>query len=743
VTEPAESGVLEVAVPAPVAGTFDYLPPAGVTVVCRQGQRVRVPFGRGTRIGVIVGLKATSDLPASRLKHAAALLDAEPLLPADLLAMLLWAQRYYHHPVGDVVATALPAALRSGASPDATEEVWLPTTAGVAVAGPGSKAAAALARSPGQRRVLAAIAAAPGGFAGSELGNLPGDARRLAALLEQRGLVTRGERPTAALPAAAGVTPETPPDLNADQAAAVAVIQAARGFATFLLDGVTGSGKTEVYLQAIAPLVAAGRQCLVLVPEISLTPQLVARFRRRFPAGVVEFHSGLTDAERLRAWAAARRGEARLVIGTRSAIFVPLVAPGLIVVDEEHDASYKQQEGFRYSARDLAVWRARALGVPLVLGSATPSLESIENAKAGRYQRLALPARAGSAGAPSVALIDLRRHPPTDGLSEPLRAAIARHLAAGGQALLYLNRRGFAPTLLCPDCGAVAGCERCDARMVLHQRAGRLECHHCGATRPVPTACAACGGEFVPVGLGTERIEAALQRAFPDEAVVRIDRDTVRRRGELGRQLERVRSGEARLLMGTQMLTKGHDFPGVTLVGIIDADQGLFGTDFRSSERLAQSFIQVAGRAGRADRPGEVLLQTLFPDHPLLRLLVGEGYVAFASAALEERQAAGWPPFASLALLRAEAVGEADVFRFLDAARALAGAAAGEGVRILGPAPAAMARRSGRHRGQLLLQAAARQPLHRLLGWLRPQLDALPDHRRVRWSIDVDPVELF
>jgi primosomal protein N' (replication factor Y) len=726
-----------------VAGTFDYLPPTGLALACRPGQRVRVPFGRGARVGLIVAVKAASTLPPERLKPALDLLDEAPLLPDDVLAMLLWAHRYYHHPVGEVVATALPAALRTGAAPDAVEEFWVATPLGNAALVGDPDAARALARAPARRRVLAAIAAAPGGLANADLAALPGDARRQAGLLADLGLVARDERRASLTLAAAAAPAEPAPTLNADQAAAVTAIRATAGFGTFLLDGVTGSGKTEVYLQAIAPLVAAGRQCLVLVPEIALTPQLVARFRRRFPAGVVELHSGLTDAERLRAWAAARRGEARLIIGTRSAIFVPLPAPGLVVVDEEHDSSYKQQEGFRYSARDLAVWRARALGIPLVLGSATPSLESMENVRAGRYQRLALPSRAGSAGVPSVALVDLRRHPPTDGLSEPLRAAIARHLAAGGQALLYLNRRGYAPTLLCPGCGDVVGCERCDARMVLHQRQGKVACHHCGAERPAPATCARCKGELVAVGLGTERIESALQHSFPGEAIVRIDRDTVRRRGELARQLERVRSGEARLLMGTQMLTKGHDFPNVTLVGIVDADQGLFGTDFRSAERLAQNFIQVAGRAGRAERPGEVLLQTLFPEHPLLRLLVTAGYAGFAAAALAERQAAGWPPFASLALLRAEAVAEDEVFGFLAAARGLAAQLAGDTVHVLGPAPAAMARRSGRHRGQLLLQSATRAPLQRVLATLRPRLDELPGHRRVRWSIDVDPVELF
>jgi len=663
------SAILEVAVAAPLMGLFDYLPPVGSDMDLVPGLRVRVPFGRGTRVGLIAGIKQASDLPASKLRHAHEVLDTEPLLPPDVQRLLHWASAYYQHPPGEVFATAVPKALRDG-------------------------------RDPARLRKAKAAAAE----------NLP---------------------------------PDTPPELTADQARAVAAINAGTGFRCFLLDGVTGSGKTEVYLRCIRDRLAADRQCLVLVPEIGLTPQLVDRFRRRFPVPVAILHSGLADGERLRAWNAAREGTAHIVIGTRSAIFTPLRRPGLLVVDEEHDASYKQQDGFRYSARDLAVWRARELDVPLVLGSATPALESIENARSGRYERLVLADRAGTAGHPTVHLIDARTHPPQDGLTQPLLAAIRRHLAADGQVLIFLNRRGYAPTLVCPGCGEVIGCNRCDARMVLHQKRGRITCHHCGSDRPAPVTCPACHTELRAVGQGTERIEEALAREFPDEPLERIDRDTTRRRGEIERRLARVRSAEARLLLGTQMLTKGHDFPGVTLVGIVDADQGLFGTDFRSAERLAQTFIQVAGRAGRADRAGEVYLQTLFPDHPLLRVLVGQGYGAFAAMALAERQRAGWPPWSSLALLRAEATEREAVFAFLNDAGTAARAAVSPGVRVLGPAPAPMERRSGRYRGQLLVQAEARRDLHRFLPEFRAAIATLPSQRRVRWNLDVDPTELF
>jgi len=664
--------ILEVAVAAPLMGLFDYLAPANAEIELRPGMRVRVPFGRGTRVGLVVGLKAASNLPADKLRRAEAVLDAEPLLPDDVRRLLSWASAYYQHPPGEVFATAVPKALREG-------------------------------RDPVRPRKLKA---AP---------------------------TTTDE----------GLQAEVPPALTPDQGRAVAAINATAGFRCFLLDGVTGSGKTEVYLRCIRERLNAGQQCLVLVPEIGLTPQLLDRFRRRFPVPMAVLHSNLADGERLRAWTTARDGTAQIIIGTRSAIFTPLKQPGLLVVDEEHDASYKQQDGFRYSARDLAVWRARELGVPLVLGSATPSLESVENAQSGRYERLILAERAGAAGQPTVHLIDVRTHLPRDGLTQPLLAAIRRHLEADGQALVFLNRRGYAPTLVCVGCGTVVSCERCDARMVLHQQRGRVTCHHCGSDRAVPIACPACHAELRPVGQGTERLEEALAREFPDHPMERIDRDTTRRRGEIERRLERVHSLEARLLLGTQMLTKGHDFPGVTLVGIVDVDQGLFGTDFRSAERLAQTFIQVAGRAGRADRPGEVYLQTLFPDHPLLRVLLAQGYGAFATMALAERQQAGWPPWSSLALVRAEATERPVVFSFLEATAALARTAAPLGLRVLGPAPAPMERRSGRYRGQLLLQADVRRDLQRFLPDFRAALSALPSQRRVRWSLDVDPSELF
>jgi primosomal protein N' (replication factor Y) len=515
-------------------------------------------------------------------------------------------------------------------------------------------------------------------------------------------------------------------------------------YACFLLEGVTGSGKTEVYLQLIAPLVAAGRQTLVLVPEIGLTPQLVERFRTRLGLEICVLHSGLSETQRLQAWRRAAGGQARLILGTRSAIFTPLRHPGLIIVDEEHDGSFKQQDGLRYSARDLAVWRGHTLNVPVVLGSATPSLESLYNVEQGRYRHLTLPQRAGNAQPPQVRLLDLRGRTMYGLLSDALVDAIGRHLRDGGQILVFLNRRGYAPVLLCHACGWVAECRRCDARMTVHRGHGQLRCHHCGSQRPVEHYCPACGSsELLGIGEGTERVEQALKEQFPDQRVLRIDRDTTRRKGALEQALEAAQSGEARILLGTQMLAKGHHFPGITLVAILDADQGLFSTDFRASERMAQLIIQVAGRAGRADRRGEVLVQTHHPDHPLLLQLVEKGYPAFAVTALEERRETLLPPYASMALLRAEAADPQHPRAFLEQARALAGTLREDTVQLWGPVSAPMERRAGRYRAQLLLQTAQRGALQRLLGLWVPQLDGLKTARRVRWSIDVDPVDTY
>jgi primosomal protein N' (replication factor Y) len=493
----------------------------------------------------------------------------------------------------------------------------------------------------------------------------------------------------------------------------------------------------------VTRVLAAGRRVLVLVPEIGLTPQLVGRFRERFATPMAVLHSALTDQERLRAWRDAFSGHARIVLGTRSAVFAPVPDLGLIVVDEEHDASFKQHEGaLRYSARDLAVVRARHAHVPVVLGSATPALETLQNVAAGRYRRLRLERRAAQARPPHLRLVDLRSCGVRSGIATPAVQAIERHLAEDGQVLMFLNRRGYAPTLLCTACGWIAPCRECDARLTVHQGAARLRCHHCGADAPLPQRCPQCGFAVKSVGQGTERIEEVLATLFPAVKIARLDRDVVRKRGDLEAVVQRMASGDARILVGTQMVTKGHDFPNVTLVVVLNADQGLFSTDFRAPERLAQTIVQVAGRAGRGSRPGEVLIQTEFPEHPLLGNLLTDGYDGFARAALAERADAAWPPFSRLAAVRDSAKSREAALGFLTEARALAHPAP-RGVRLLGPVPAAMAKRAGRYHAQLLIESGERARLHGFLDEWLPQLEQLKSARAVRWSLDVDPLELF
>ncbi len=734
------SSYLAIAIDTPLRRLFDYRAPAdadpGRLV---PGQRLWVPFGRRRAVGILVATKAHSELPEQKIRRALEVIDAVPVFDAGLLELLVWSADYYRHPVGEVLAAALPTPLRQGAAAAALETRWSPTPLGIG--------AAFAALSPRAKRLRAVMTAlVDGGAAGIDAATLAAtgtDWRGAIRTLIERGYASRTTSIGLDSQPEPG-TRATGPPLSPGQEQAVATITRRLGtFGTLLLDGVTGSGKTEVYLRAIEAVLAQGQQALVLVPEIALTPQLTQRFQDRFATRLAVLHSSLTDRERLDAWRQTRTGAAGIVIGTRSAVFAPLSRPGLIVVDEEHDASYKQQEGFRYSARDLAIARAQRLGVPVVLGSATPSLESLARLTRAdqrtRNEHLVLPCRAGNAQPPRLGVIDLRQHAANQGLSTPAMLAIRRHLDAGGQVLLYLNRRGYAPTLFCPACGWAAPCKRCDARLTVHKRSNRLVCHHCSAEEIAPAICPSCGAQPKPVGQGTERIEETLGEVFPGVAALRIDRDNIRRKGELDAAMTRIHSGAVRLLIGTQMLTKGHHFPEVSLVVVLNADQGLFSTDFRASERLAQTIIQVAGRAGRAERAGEVLIQSEYPEHPLLLQLLEGGYGAFAAAALREREQAGWPPYSRLALLRADAATEDPPFRFLAAARALASGP----ISLLGPAAAPMQRREGRYRAQLLLQASGPGPLQQVLsGWI-PRLDELPEARKVRWSIDVDPLELF
>ena len=729
--------VVRVALDTPLRRLFDYLPPDDAPPPA-VGARVSVPFGRQRLVGVICAWADESDLPADKLKRVLEVLDDEPVLDARVMELAEWASQYYHHPLGEVLSSALPKLARNGAAAKASQEHWYATPEGAA-----ALEAKSLNRAPRQRELLERLNAADG-VSSDSLAEQFDDWRTPMRALVARGFVSSAEI-VAVTPALseASLVHGAAPVLSAEQLAAVAAIDAASGrFAPFLLYGITGSGKTEVYLHAVEHVLRLGRRALILVPEIGLTPQLVGRFRERFAVPVAVLHSALTDTERLAAWRLCVSGEARVVLGTRSAVFAPVAELGLVIVDEEHDASFKQHEsGFRYSARDLAILRAQRSQVPVVLGSATPSLETLQNVETGKFTRLSLPRRAGQALPPRAAVVDLRDHAVRQGISTPAVEAIQRHLAEGSQVLVYINRRGYSPTLACTACGWIAPCRDCDARLTVHLGASRLRCHHCGADAPLPEKCPQCGYAVRHVGQGTERVEETLAKLFPDMPIVRLDRDVVRKRGDLEAVVSRITSGEARILVGTQMVTKGHDFPNVTLVVVLNADQGLFSTDFRAPERVAQSIIQVAGRAGRGSKPGEVLIQSEYPEHPLLVSLLKDGYEGFARTALAERAAAGWPPFAHVAVLRASAVELPPVIEFLREARRLARPP--RDLKLLGPAPAAMAKRAGRHHAQVLLEARERAPLHRLLSDWLPRVSELKPPRDLRWSLDVDPLDLF
>jgi primosomal protein N' (replication factor Y) len=730
--------ILRVALDTPLRRLFDYLPPSDSSPNITAGVRVRVPFGRQRLVGVVHSIATASELPKEKLKAILEVIDAAPVIDAQVMQLLEWAAQYYHHPLGEVIAAALPRMAREGAPARALTERWFATDAGRQALD-----ANQLARAPRQRELLQMLNA--GGTESTAISEMIADWRTPMRALVARGFASSAE--SAESPPLADATTTLlrggGPRLSDEQATAVQAIDAASGrFAPFLLYGITGSGKTEVYLHTVEHALRRNRRALVLVPEIGLTPQLVGRFRERFAVPVAVLHSALTDTERLAAWRQCLSGEARIVLGTRSAVFAPIADLGLVIVDEEHDASFKQHEsGFRYSARDLAILRAQRIAAPIVLGSATPSLETLQNVIAGKFTRLSLPRRAGQALPPRAAVIDLREHAARQGISTPAVEAMQRHLADDGQVLVFINRRGYSPTLACTACGWIAPCSDCDARLTVHLGASRLRCHHCGAEAPLPANCPQCGYAVKHVGQGTERVEETLAKLFPAMPIVRLDRDVVRKRGDLEAVVSRIASGEARILVGTQMVTKGHDFPSVTLVVVLNADQGLFSTDFRAPERVAQTIIQVAGRAGRGTKPGEVLIQTEYPGHPLLQSLLNEGYDGFARAALAERAAAHWPPFAHVVALRASATALAPAIEFLRAARQLSGRHAA--LKILGPAPAAMTKRAARYHAQLLIESADRAPLHRMLSEWLPRVEEIKTPRDLRWSLDVDPLDLF
>ncbi len=728
--------IARVALPVPLDKCFDYLIPNYLFPVV--GGRVSVPFGRQTLTGIVTQLVTESDFPIEQLKPIKSCLDAKPVWPQPLYQLLTWCSQFYQYPLGDTLANALPALLRKGKAADfASLKQWHLTDLGK------QQLMLGLGRAHQQARVLRLLENGPASH--QVMLDEEVSSSTLKTLQDKQWIIAKHIQPTQKAWPHEIENSQHKPKLNEEQAIAIATVNNRMGFGCYLLDGVTGSGKTEVYLNLIKPVLEKGQQALVLVPEIGLTPQTINRFKRRFNVPVELIHSGLNDTERLNAWLAARDKHAGIIIGTRSALFTPFAQLGIIIVDEEHDASYKQQDSLRYHARDVAVMRGHKENIPVVLGSATPALETLHNAQQGKYHYLPLTQRAGNAQTAQHHVLDIKGLYLEGGLSAPLIAQMRRHLNAGNQVMLFLNRRGFSPALMCHECGWIAECKRCDAFYTYHQTSKEVRCHHCGSQQPVLHQCQGCGStQLQSVGVGTEQLEHQLEQLFPEFKTIRIDRDSTRRKGSLEAALESIRKQEYQILIGTQMLAKGHHFPDVTLVALIDVDGSLYSSDFRASERLAQLFIQVAGRAGRASKPGEVVLQTHHPEHALLQSLLHKNYQHFAATALQERKMAQLPPFTFLTLFRAEANNSEDAENFLRQVRHTLESHPlyDQQCLVLGPMPAPLAKRAGKYRWQLLLQITTRSQMQKILSSAKSAIQLLPLSKKVRWNLDIEPQDL-
>ena len=671
----AKPTIARIAIPCPLRRLFDYLVPDHFLGKLQPGCRVMAPWRNGHKVGIVIDITDSSDLPIAKLKQLTEVIDTQPVIDTEIMQLCQFASDYYQYSLGEVLHYALPKRLRQ---------------------------------------------------------NKP-----LTELTVKDQLVAKACQNENAATA-------PPYQLTREQQIAVSAIEQAKNhFQCFLLQGVTGSGKTEVYLQVMQQILKQGKQALLLVPEISLTPQTIERVEQRFWQPMQALHSRMTEKQRFLGWQRSREGLADIVIGTRSALFTPFPNLGVIIIDEEHDLSFKQQDNFRYSARDLAIYRAKQLGIPLILGSATPSLESLHNASLGRYQRLWLSERAGNASPPTPHIIDLKQHQQQHGLTFTAIKAIRKTLAAKQQVLIFLNRRGYSPTIFCTNCCWLAKCSACEKPFTYHQQERKLRCHHCNAKQAVPAKCPQCNAnKIVPLGSGTERIENYLREKFADMPLTRIDRDTTSKKGQLAGLLKLATTDGPHILVGTQMLAKGHHFPNLTLVVVVDADQALYSADIFAIERLGQLLTQVAGRSGRAEIPGQVLVQTRFPENKYLQQLLSSGYHDFAKTILAERREAGLPPFAHFALFRAEAKSIDLSLAFLENLREIHQQQLLP-TRVLGPIPAAMQKRQGMYRAQLLLQSNNRRELQLVTRKLLQMIEVGRLGSKLRWSIDVDPKEMY
>ena len=729
--------VLMVALPIPLYQIFEYLPTKEHNYkIHKIGTRVRVQFGSRKLIGLIVDKAKHSSLPTSKLKPIIESLDDEPIFDKALLELLFWAAEYYQQPLGEVLFTALPSVLRKG-------KLITPTTRTLYKLVVDQNFSEELKRAPKQHLIVELLQSCPNALSADDISkHIPGWRNAMNALLSKNFVERIYQEDVTLSLSKRDLTEKL--TLNTEQEHAYKVIKTKLdSFYCYLLDGVTGSGKTEVYLSLAKDILTNAKQILILVPEIGLTPQLVQRIENRLGEKVHLMHSGLNDTQRAQTWLATKTCKANIIVGTRSAIFLPFSNLGLIVIDEEHDLSFKQNEGFLYNARDIAVYRAKQLKIPILLGTATPSFETQHNVNNQRYQKLVLSKRAKDSSIPDVKLIDMRSKASADGLSNELIQAMQTELENNNQILLFLNRRGYAPTILCQECAWIAECSRCDARMTFYKNKNILKCHHCLREEKVPEHCPTCNSnKFLWLGEGTQRIEKKLTEIFPNTTITRIDRDSTRKKDALEKKLGEISAGEFQIIIGTQMLSKGHDFPNVTLVGILNVDHGLFSSDFRATERLAQLLVQVSGRAGRSSKKGKVLLQTYLPEHPLLNCLLAQGYAAFSKEALKIRKECALPPYTYMLMIRARANHMSVTQNFLQDIKNIMQKDAIKGITIYGPIPAIMERKAGMYQSQLIIFAQHRKTIQNNLRNWAQTFTQRPLAKRVRWDIEVDPLEM-
>lgn len=719
---------LNIAIPVPIRKSFHYLPPKNFPKDTLPGCRIKVPFGKKILTGVLIDYSSKTTADEAKLKRAEELLDPSPILPRGVLELCIWASQYYHHPVGEVLAAAIPSLLRKGHASIAEIEQFFLTKEGKDL-GEDS-----LRNAPRQKQVIDLFCRTSHGLSRKDLGQVSITA--IQSLMEKKLLIKKSIK---LQPFSFDKVYESDFSLSTEQQTAINLVGKT---GVYLLQGVTGSGKTEVYLRLIEKRLRAGKQSLLLVPEIGLTPQALQRFQAAFKVNITVLHSALSDKERLMGWQNAASGHAGVIIGTRSSIFTPMANPGLIIVDEEHDSSFKQHQGFRYSARDLAVLRGKIENIPVLLGSATPSLESLHNVKLDKYSHLHLTQRPAGVTKEKYSIINLKHERLVNGFSDRLMEMINDNLKKKGQVLIFLNRRGFSPVLLCAECKWIAVCSQCDARLTFHLSKSIMQCHHCGIETLQPDSCPECQNkELLKIGLGTERIEEHLKTIFPQTRVIRIDKDSTRKKDSFTRLLQEIEDGEPAILIGTQMLAKGHHFQNVTLSVLVDIDSSFYSTDFRAEEQLGQIILQVGGRSGRNVREGSVAIQTHFPTQPLLNTLISDGYEAFAQKLLDDRRDNGLPPFKYQAVLRAESTSSSLALNFLD--KAANGGEISPLVSIYGPFPSIMEKRAGLFRALLILSSSSRKHLHKELKNRIEYTERLQSGKKVRWSVDVDPIDLF